>query len=96
MDQQHPSAPPTAQVSPTRRLVAAGVIRRAPGRTTKTSARFKTTGHDRYRIEQARAELAALDSLDLGDDHAVVRTLGRLEVALQQLVEMADEAVADR
>lgn len=33
MDQQHLSAPPCAKISPARRLVAAGIIRRAPGRT---------------------------------------------------------------
>ena len=33
MDQQHLSAPACAQVSPARRLVAAGIIRRSPGRT---------------------------------------------------------------
>jgi hypothetical protein len=58
-------------------------------------SRFETTEHDRYRIEQARAELDALETLDMGDDRAMARALGRLEVALQQLVEMADEAVAE-
>jgi hypothetical protein len=33
MTQQNPSAPPCAQVSPARRLIAAGIIRRSPGRT---------------------------------------------------------------
>ncbi|MCZ4605352.1 hypothetical protein O3S80_16675 [Streptomyces sp. Lzd4kr] len=33
MDQQHLSAPACAQVSPARRLIAAGIIRRSPGRT---------------------------------------------------------------
>lgn len=33
MDRKNPSAPPCAQVSPARRLIAAGIIRRAPGRT---------------------------------------------------------------
>lgn len=32
MDQQNHSAPTSAQVSPTRRLIAAGIIRRTPGR----------------------------------------------------------------
>jgi hypothetical protein len=58
--------------------------------------RFDPTDHDRYRIEQARKELAALDNLDMGDDRAMARTLGRLEIALQQLVEMADEAVTEQ
>lgn len=33
MDQQNLSAPACAQVSPARRLIAAGRIRRTPGRT---------------------------------------------------------------
>ncbi|MEU6279487.1 hypothetical protein [Streptomyces sp. NPDC047028] len=33
MDQQHLSAPACAQVSPARRLIAAGIIRRTPDRT---------------------------------------------------------------
>ncbi len=33
MDQQNLSAPACVQVSPARRLVAAGIIRRSPGRT---------------------------------------------------------------
>ncbi|MET8982114.1 hypothetical protein ABZX85_41680 [Streptomyces sp. NPDC004539] len=38
MDQQHLSAPASAQVSPTRRLVAAGIIRRLAGRTLTVRA----------------------------------------------------------
>lgn len=34
MTQQNPSAPSCPQVSPARRLIAAGIIRRSPGRTT--------------------------------------------------------------
>ncbi|MFJ4692827.1 hypothetical protein [Streptomyces sp. NPDC088766] len=34
MDHQHLSAPACAQISPGRRLVAAGIIRRRPDRTT--------------------------------------------------------------
>ena len=33
MDRKNPSAPSCAQVSPARRLIAAGIIRRTPGRT---------------------------------------------------------------
>lgn len=33
MDRKNPSAPSCAQVSPTRTLIAAGIIRRLPGRT---------------------------------------------------------------
>lgn len=54
-------------------------------------ARFDLTDHDRYRIEKAREELAAAGRLDLSDDRAMARTIGRLEVALRQLLEMLDE-----
>ncbi len=33
MDRKNPSAPPCALISPARRLVAAGIIRRSPDRT---------------------------------------------------------------
>lgn len=33
MDQRNLSAPPCAQIRPARRIFAAGVIRRSPGRT---------------------------------------------------------------
>jgi hypothetical protein len=32
----------------------------------------------------------------MGDDRTMARALGRLEVALQQLVEMVDEAVTEQ
>ncbi|MDR3083110.1 MAG: hypothetical protein LBV60_19690 [Streptomyces sp.] len=51
-------------------------------------ARFALTGHDLYLIEKAREELAA--GVDLSDDRAMARKIGRLEVALQQLLEMLD------
>lgn len=54
-------------------------------------ARFEMTGHDRYRIEKAREELAAAERLDLSDDRAMARTIGRLKVALKQLLEMLEE-----
>lgn len=34
MAQQNPSAPTSVQVNRSRRLIAAGIIRRSPGRTT--------------------------------------------------------------
>lgn len=58
-------------------------------------SRFEMTEHDRYRVQKAREELAAAESLNLLDERAMARTIGRLEVALQQLVEMVDEAVAE-
>ncbi|WP_406418365.1 hypothetical protein [Streptomyces sp. NBC_01614] len=54
-------------------------------------ARFEMTGHDRYRIDKAREELAKAAELDMSDDRAMARTMGRLELALQQLLEMLDE-----
>ncbi|WP_330347514.1 hypothetical protein [Streptomyces sp. NBC_00582] len=54
-------------------------------------ARFQMNDHDRYRIEAARRELATAKELDMGDDEAMARTIGRLEVALAQLLEMLDE-----
>ncbi|MFD5566623.1 hypothetical protein [Streptomyces cadmiisoli] len=54
-------------------------------------ARFEMTGHDRYRVEKAREELARAGDLDLADDRAMARTIGRLEVALQLLLDMLDE-----
>ncbi|MET8947445.1 hypothetical protein ABZX30_28850 [Streptomyces sp. NPDC004542] len=59
-------------------------------------SRFELTGHDRYRIEAARRDLAAAERLDMSDDRAMARTIGRLEVALRQLLEMVDETAAER
>lgn len=58
-------------------------------------SRFELNGHDRYRVGQARAALAELESLDMGDDRAMARMIGRLETVVSQLVEMVDEAVAE-
>jgi hypothetical protein len=54
-------------------------------------ARFDLNDHDRYRIEAARRDLAAGKQLDLSDAQAMARRIGRLEVALQQLLEVFDE-----
>ncbi|WP_045563002.1 hypothetical protein [Streptomyces sp. FxanaA7] len=54
-------------------------------------ARFELTDHDRYRIEAARRELANAQQLDMSDDRAMARRIGRLEVVLQQLLEMLAE-----
>jgi hypothetical protein len=58
-------------------------------------SRFELTEHDLYRVDQARKTLAAAAKLDMSDDRAMARTIGRLEVSLSQLVEMVDEAVAE-
>ncbi|MEV6398141.1 hypothetical protein AB0M39_25785 [Streptomyces sp. NPDC051907] len=51
----------------------------------------KLNDHDRYRIGQAREALAAAAVVDLSDDRALCRMLGRLEVALSQLLDVIDE-----
>jgi hypothetical protein len=56
-------------------------------------SRFEMTEHDRYRVASARNALSLAAELDMSDDRAMARTIGRLEVALSQLVEMVDEAV---
>lgn len=50
------------------------------------------TDHDRYRIAQARRDLAAARQLDKPGDQATAHMLGRLEVALEQLLEVFGEA----
>jgi hypothetical protein len=47
-------------------------------------------GTDRYRIAQAREALAKAEQLDMSDDRAMARTIGRLEVTLSQLLEVID------
>jgi hypothetical protein len=54
-------------------------------------ARFNLTPLDRCHVENARKELAAAKTLNLLDENAMARTIGRLEVALERLVEMVDE-----
>ncbi|MEV7034586.1 hypothetical protein AB0N99_30695 [Streptomyces sp. NPDC093272] len=55
------------------------------------TGRFDLTEYDRYRIAAARRELAKAEQLDMSDDRAMARTIGRLEVALQQLLEVFGE-----
>ncbi|MER6402982.1 hypothetical protein ABT269_05500 [Streptomyces viridosporus] len=45
--------------------------------------------HDEYRVRKAREELSA--PVDLTDTHAMIRRVGRLEVALEQLLDLLDE-----
>ena len=54
-------------------------------------ARFDLSDRDRYRIDSAREELANAEQLDLRDDRAMARTIGRLQVALGQLLDVFDE-----
>ncbi|MBL3670253.1 hypothetical protein JL475_30615 [Streptomyces sp. M2CJ-2] len=51
--------------------------------------RCPTPHHDEYRVRKAREELAT--PVDLSDGRAVARRAGRLEVALEQLLEMLAE-----
>ncbi|MFJ9740846.1 hypothetical protein [Streptomyces sp. NPDC101166] len=53
--------------------------------------RFELNQSDRCRIDAARHELVNAQQLDMSDDRAMARTIGRLEVALQQLLEMFGE-----
>lgn len=48
--------------------------------------------HRRHVVEQARKTLADLEQLDLRDDRAMARMLGRLEVAVKQLLDLIDDA----
>ncbi|MDQ0385998.1 hypothetical protein J2S54_002818 [Streptomyces sp. DSM 42143] len=57
--------------------------------------RFRLTEWDRAHVDNARRELAAARTLDMTDDRAIVRTLGRLEVALARLVEMVDASIGE-
>lgn len=55
-------------------------------------ARFDLTEHDRCTIAAARQALAAAHRVNLLDGSAMARMIGRLEVAVERLIEMADEA----
>lgn len=46
----------------------------------------------RRQVEKAREELAAVERLDMSDDRAMARTIGRLEVALSQMLEIVEGA----
>ncbi|MFJ8189721.1 hypothetical protein ACIQ8D_08075 [Streptomyces sp. NPDC096094] len=53
--------------------------------------RFDPTEHDRCTIAAARKALAAAESVNLLDGSAMARMIGRLEVAVERLIEMVDE-----
>ncbi|MFF8879529.1 RlpA-like double-psi beta-barrel domain-containing protein [Streptomyces flaveolus] len=55
-------------------------------------ARFDLTEHDRCTIAAARQTLAAAESVNLLDGSAMARMIGRLEVAVERLIAMVDEA----
>ncbi|MEU8521901.1 hypothetical protein [Streptomyces sp. NBC_01216] len=52
--------------------------------------RFDLTAYDRSRILAARQVLADAQSVSLLDGSAMARMIGRLEVTVEQLVEMVD------
>ncbi|MGR6537663.1 hypothetical protein [Streptomyces rochei] len=54
-------------------------------------ARISLTERDRCTIEAARKALAVAVSVDLLDGRAMARMIGRLEVAVERLIEMVDE-----
>ncbi|MFE9927221.1 hypothetical protein ACFYQA_38655 [Streptomyces sp. NPDC005774] len=49
-------------------------------------------GHRRYLVEKAREALA---KVDLSDDREMARTIGRLEISLEQLLEIVDPEGSD-
>ncbi|MEV8036751.1 hypothetical protein [Streptomyces sp. NPDC086182] len=53
--------------------------------TTANSVDF-----DEYRIAQARRALVEAEQLDMGDDQAMARMIGRLGVVLSQLLDVVD------
>ncbi|MEJ1196933.1 MULTISPECIES: hypothetical protein [unclassified Streptomyces] len=55
-------------------------------------ARFDLTEYDCCTIAAARKALAAAGSVDLLDGSAMARMIGRLEVAVERLIEMVDAA----
>ena len=52
---------------------------------------FTLSDADRYRIGEAREALADAGHVDVGDDVALARTVGRLEVVLKHLLDVFDE-----
>ncbi|MFG2554424.1 hypothetical protein [Streptomyces sp. NPDC048581] len=56
--------------------------------------RFDLTEFDRCTIEAARQTLAAAASVNLLDGTAMARMIGRLEVAVERLIEMVDETAS--
>ncbi|MCM1974305.1 hypothetical protein [Streptomyces sp. G1] len=57
--------------------------------------RFELTPLDRCHVENARKELVAARTLNLLDENAMARTIGRLEVALERLIEMVDAGTGE-
>ncbi|MEU1008178.1 hypothetical protein [Streptomyces sp. NPDC005890] len=87
MDQQHLNAPMCAQVSPTRRLVAAGLIRRTPGRTlTVRATAAGVTGSITKAAPDRTARLAELHRLCRADyDSAATTRAAAIGAARDQL-----------
>ncbi|CAO0836016.1 hypothetical protein ACTFBT_20820 [Streptomyces microflavus] len=57
-------------------------------------SRFDLTAYDRSRILAARQALADAQSMSLLDVSAMARMIGRLEVTVEQMVEMVDPPVS--
>ncbi|MFE6589971.1 hypothetical protein [Streptomyces sp. NPDC057781] len=55
-------------------------------------SRFDLTEYDRCTVEAARRALSAAESVNLLDGSAMARMIGRLEVAVERLIEMVDAA----
>ncbi|WP_324798217.1 hypothetical protein SJX93_27560 [Streptomyces cyaneofuscatus] len=56
--------------------------------------RFDLTAYDRTRILAARQALADAQSMSLLDVSAMARMIGRLEVAVESLIEMVEPPVS--
>ncbi|WP_445277757.1 hypothetical protein [Streptomyces sp. DSM 41033] len=52
--------------------------------------RFDRTEYDHRTVTAARQALETARTLDLGDTKAMARMLGRLEVIVERLIELAD------
>jgi hypothetical protein len=98
MDQQHLSAPACAQVSPARRLVAAGIIRRLAGRTLTVRATAAGVTGSITKASAARAarvaELHRLCDQDYADAKARRQAQHHRDDA--HLIAYASEAVTAR
>ncbi|WP_432134250.1 hypothetical protein [Streptomyces sp. bgisy154] len=53
-------------------------------------ARFNLTPRERRTVENARRDLAAAPCVNLLDGNAMARTIGRLEVVVERLIELVD------
>jgi predicted phosphohydrolase len=53
-------------------------------------ARFELNNFDRIGIRHARKALADAEQLDMSDDRAMARAIGRLQAAVEDLLEILE------